>query len=106
MLCIYYKKCACTRNARSQQNIETEDGNPHALRLEMESNTHNGEIMEQNSQRQEASLRCEVNDNPSYQAAQRSKMKGSEIYSAPLDQETSQLYEVLPEQEEEKDRFA
>ena len=100
MLCIYYKKCACTRNARSQQNIEIEDNTPHALRLEMESNAHHGEIMEQNSQHQESSIRCEVNENPSYQASLRSKMKGSEIYSAPLDQESNQLYEALPDKEE------
>ena len=103
VLCICYKKWACTRNATSQQNVETEDGNPHALRLEMESNTHNGEIMEQNKQHKEAFklIRCEVNENPSYQVSQRSKMEGNQIYSAPLDQESNQLYEALPDQEEE-----
>ena len=100
MLCIYYKRCACTRNARSQQNVETEDDNRHVLRLEMESNAHNGENMEQNNQHREATIRCEVNENPSYHASQRSKMEGSQIYSTPLDQESNKLYAALPDQDE------
>ena len=106
VLCISYKKWARTRNARSQQHTETEGANPHAIRLEMESNPHHEEIMEQNKQHHEASIRCKINENPSYQASQSRKMEDRQIYSALLEQESNQLYEALPEKEEEGDRSA
>ena len=97
ILCILCKKRATNRNARSPQHVETEGSAPHALQLELESNTQQEDFMEHRMERNqcyEVSIPCEVKDNPSYQAYQQ---EDSQIYTVPLEVQSDQLYEALPD---------